>query len=326
MPINGGIAGGAISTINAGDFSTGGSAIGGAGLGAGLSLVGDIVSAVSQGHQNKMARQFALDMYNRQRADSLSDWAMQNDYNSPVKLMARYRDAGLNPNLIYGNGTNAEASMPRASSAPAYSPHPLDLKGLGSGVGNAVSQIYDIKLKEAQTDNVRAATTNTIEDNALKKTQEVATLKGAGYTDAETTKLLTEMPNVKSLSDISVDAAKANVGKTLAETGDILTRQELAVASTAMSIKEAAARILHMRYENETNIQTKNEIMSRIKNIDADTSIKNADLALKKEGIQPHDALWQRKLAQVLGKTGDIGKYSKSLPPAVNPFDFGNLW
>ena len=35
----------------------------------------------------------------------------QNAYNSPVQQMARYQEAGLNPNLIYGNGSSSAGNQ-----------------------------------------------------------------------------------------------------------------------------------------------------------------------------------------------------------------------
>lgn len=42
-------------------------------------------------------------------------WNMQNEYNSPLEQMKRFESAGLNPNLIYGQGTSGNAT-----SAPSY--------------------------------------------------------------------------------------------------------------------------------------------------------------------------------------------------------------
>lgn len=54
-------------------------------------------------------------------------WQEQNEYNTPANQMARYRDAGLNPNLIYGLGDSGNASSPAKSfdaieteAAPGY--------------------------------------------------------------------------------------------------------------------------------------------------------------------------------------------------------------
>lgn len=48
----------------------------------------------------------AREDYNRQ----INMWNMTNDYNSPASQMARYKAAGLNPNLIYGQSNTT--SMP----------------------------------------------------------------------------------------------------------------------------------------------------------------------------------------------------------------------
>lgn len=51
---------------------------------------------------------------------NIQNWKMQNEYNLPKNQMQRYLDAGLNPNLVYGNLQNTADSLssPSASSAP----------------------------------------------------------------------------------------------------------------------------------------------------------------------------------------------------------------
>lgn len=61
---------------------------------AGASLIGDLFNNSSQQNANQQQRQWAL-----------QDWNRQNDYNSPASQMQRYKDAGLNPNLIYGSAS-----------------------------------------------------------------------------------------------------------------------------------------------------------------------------------------------------------------------------
>lgn len=43
---------------------------------------------------------------------NLEQWNRENEYNSPIQQMQRYKDAGLNPNLIYGQ-QNLSASSPQ---------------------------------------------------------------------------------------------------------------------------------------------------------------------------------------------------------------------
>jgi hypothetical protein len=51
---------------------------------------------------NQLNKSNQLQFYDRQRIDALGDWNRQNIYNNPKEQMARYKEAGLNPHLIYG--------------------------------------------------------------------------------------------------------------------------------------------------------------------------------------------------------------------------------
>lgn len=48
----------------------------------------------------------------------LQMWNMQNQYNSPTAQMQRFKDAGLNPNLIYGQGSPGNATQLPKYQAP----------------------------------------------------------------------------------------------------------------------------------------------------------------------------------------------------------------
>lgn len=51
----------------------------------------------------------------------LAFWNMQNEYNSPVNQMARLREAGLNPNLIYGQVNSGNSGYSMHSGTPQVS-------------------------------------------------------------------------------------------------------------------------------------------------------------------------------------------------------------
>ncbi|WNK13107.1 MAG: DNA pilot protein [Microvirus sp.] len=48
--------------------------------------------------------------HKRDRQEALDDWNRNNEYNAPAAQMQRFKDAGLNPQLIYGQGTPGNAS------------------------------------------------------------------------------------------------------------------------------------------------------------------------------------------------------------------------
>lgn len=54
----------------------------------------------------------------QEQAYNLELWNLTNQYNSPEAQMARYQQAGLNPNLIYGQSNTAQA--PASASASSF--------------------------------------------------------------------------------------------------------------------------------------------------------------------------------------------------------------
>lgn len=92
-------------------------------IAGGSALIGQGANAFSQGSMNRKTREWNEKMYDRQQQDALANWERQNSYNSPEQQMARLTKAGLNPNLVYGNGTVANnASAPDTPHAMPYKP------------------------------------------------------------------------------------------------------------------------------------------------------------------------------------------------------------
>lgn len=124
-------------------------------LGAASSLGGSIVQMFSQRASEKRTleanRQLAEEAYRR----DLDMWNKANEYNTPEAQMLRLKEAGLNPNLIYGNasaGGNAAQQMPKYQAPTAqYNALPI-----AEGLQGTISMYQDIQLKNAQIDNVRA--------------------------------------------------------------------------------------------------------------------------------------------------------------------------
>ena len=70
-------------------------------------------SQLLQHKANKKLAQYSFDK-------NVEMWKMQNDYNNPRNQMARFTDAGLNPNLMYGKGTPGNATtLPQYQGLPS---------------------------------------------------------------------------------------------------------------------------------------------------------------------------------------------------------------
>ena len=74
-----------------------GAAIGGI---ANLGAAG--LNTYATGNQNRKSREWSDRQWHRNYRSTWDMWRETNKYNLPKNQMARFKEAGLNPNLIYG--------------------------------------------------------------------------------------------------------------------------------------------------------------------------------------------------------------------------------
>jgi hypothetical protein len=101
---------------------------------------------------NKKTREWNEKMYERQRNDALADWMRQNEYNTPEAQMQRFKQAGLNPNLIYGQSN--EGATIRSTDSKSWNPTPVQFD-LGAIAKSALFAGVDLKQKEANVQNTK---------------------------------------------------------------------------------------------------------------------------------------------------------------------------
>lgn len=145
-------------------------------LPAGVAAVGGIVSNAlnisNQNKQNQNSQRHSWEMYAQQRRDAMSDWNMQNAYNDPSAQMARLKEAGLNPNLVYGNGATAQSSQgPRGSSAPTPTFQAAKVNMDAGSVALMALQAEQMKANiartHAETSRVEADTQSMLYNNKM---------------------------------------------------------------------------------------------------------------------------------------------------------------
>ncbi len=174
----------------------------------GASLLGGLINAGSQLGTNSSQLSYSKEMYDKQRADALADWNMQNKYNSPTEQMARFKEAGLNPNLIYGQMSNSP--VVRTSSPQSYNPTAPQVD-LGSAANMAVGQYYDTQLKTAQLDNLK-------EQNLLMKQDSLIKMYEGISKNLANQKDEFQVKNQKELLGLSLDAMRTNINATKTST------------------------------------------------------------------------------------------------------------
>lgn len=258
-----------------------------AGIAAGAQLAGQGINAMSLGKTNKKTREWNEKMYGMQRTDALADWQRQNEYNSPVQQMARLKEAGLNPNLVYSNGATSDAGPVRSTDVKGWNPEPqkIDL----APVGSELARYYDMKLKEAQTNNVNQLTQNAKVENDLKVLEK--TMKGQTIARNDI--------DLKYLNDIklnSLEALKANIKNTEARTTATLDSNQRSALTTAQNLQIGLKRLSLM--------STTNEVMKKNIELLQDRHLMNQfEIGLNKLGMTRTDEIYFRFLYKALNSS-----------------------
>lgn len=277
-----------------------------------------------QNEQNEKDRQYGWDMYWRQREDSLGDWNMQNQYDSPYEQMKRFKEAGLNPNLIYGQQTHSPAvrsAQPGTGNQPAQ-------KVDNSYISESLGQFFNIQQQKAQTDNIHQQT--------------MLSLKQGTLTDANIQKVLAEtatnqfdLEKAREMRQTVIEQAQANLNKTNVETSAIETSMQISLdhnerekLSNAVNVKKTLEEIIELKLQHsKTQVETLNEklrsaqttqetqnlqvqydkLKAEIKQLEqmtsasvSDQQLKILELELRKVGINPHDSSYSRYLMMLL--------------------------
>lgn len=127
-------------------------------IGAGTAIYTTVEQKKAQERQNKANRELAKYQYDL----NTEAWNAQNAYNTPQSQMDRFRQAGLNPSLMYGSGAGGGGSG-NASQYPQYNAPRMEQEFAPLNTGGMMgmlSQYQEFRMRQAQIDNVRAQTAN----------------------------------------------------------------------------------------------------------------------------------------------------------------------
>lgn len=281
-------------------------------IGAGAGLLGGALNSSSTENSNRRSQQFSWEMYKQQKADNLEFWRMQNEYNSPQAQMKRFQEAGLNPHLVYSQGNPGNAAQ---ISTPDVQPAQFRSPEWGNGIQSAglayMNAVYDLDIKAAQLDNLKAQNTVIRNEGILK---EVVGKRSQFALDFDT-----------EFRDINADALREKVRQLKTQSDVTINRDAREAALNSSNIMEAAERMLNMREQRLTmevgRAQARAEtdrIRENIQQMKKDGVLKDLDIELRKQGINPQDPMWSRIVGRVLANFfEDDGSFRNTT---------GNIW
>lgn len=255
---------------------------------AGASIASSIGNTFAQGRMNKKTREWNEKMYNLQRADALADWQRQNAYNSPAAQMERFKQAGLNPNLIYGKGDSGSASPVQQSKVLPYNPKDLNI---GGGL-----DFYDMATKGAQLDILNEKkrqenlNTHILQKDAInrgimldRKGKPIYT-HNEYNTDSSGNSYLDDLTRKETIAGLN--QAKETLDKT--KTDNMLGKQKYDYLKKAnpRTLKQADQVLLNM-------IENNNLLKTKLEGVKLDNAVKEVNAYIAEEfGLRPNDPLW----------------------------------
>lgn len=273
-----------------------------------------------QEQQNEMDRDFQRQMYDRSRQDAIADFHMQNQYNHPLQQMERLRQAGLNPNLIYGKGAeNAAAQVKSANYQPQKQDapqHSYDASLLGQ-VTNSLSLPYDLRAKQAQTDNLYKTAEQIAADTTYKQ---ALTAK----TSVETAHGSLNLGIANELRKNTIESSLLNTYKQKSDIMFQLNENErrniatdLSKAKTMQDIKASGERILTERLNRQHTLLKMHQTRSQTSKTKTDELKVMAEIANIKQ---------QLRLLQQTENIKDLEEYYAELGvPLSSPNPLGYL-
>lgn len=227
---------------------------------------GNIQNALSKEYQAKKALERNKDLAKYQFDLELEQWNRANEYNSPYSQMQRFKQAGLNPNLIYGQSNEAESSAPSASASFNYdtSINPLQVAQVAlDGYTKYRTMSMMQEKQQAEIDSINQATKNAEIQEQLELLNYKKELIESGYyednakynsearrlANEEVTASIDNLISQKELNSVQAFQSDEMAQKLHAERETIEEQLKYLRADRNLSVREKQAQTLMLETE-----------------------------------------------------------------------------
>lgn len=217
----------------------------------------DLVGAFISGAYNRQAQERSFEQQKELQANTQAYntlmWNMSNEYNNPLNQMARFKAAGLNPNLMYGQMANT--SSPISMGTPS-SPSPAQMQA------PSLLESAQIGLVRAQKDNIEA-------DTEEKRS-------GAGEKKANAQLLTTKEMVEKADLDIRKRLADSNIQVNDETIKQIQQNIKLLVEQTDNIKVERAIKDIELKWQQATFDDRAELVKAEIRKANSEANLNNA--------------------------------------------------
>ena len=283
-----------------------------AALAASMQTLNNMANIAHSGNLNRKNIALAREMNQKQREDSYiaaiaqrkwakEDWDKTAKYNSPEQQMARLKEAGLNPHLVYGNGADAQVGDMRGTniSTPNYDTPKHEMFDLN--VGNPLMEYIDLQARGQTSNNlsvmeeVYKAQAEKIRTETLVEAQNLKDKSLAYEIQLEvrdSTVAYQGLRNDKIKSDIDTQmfykklaTSKFSLEKLRVDIEQ--SKLKLQKAKTEREMDVMLSTIIQNNIENANTRMDTKEIQAHIRNMNLDAQLTAIHIQLRKLGLTP---------------------------------------
>lgn len=260
-------------------------------------------NAKAQEETNEAQIKLTREMYDKQRADAVTDYNKQTAYNSPLQQMQRFKEAGLNPQLIYGSG-GISMPAPQIKQATASTPSLIAPKIDTSSISQGLSKYYDTTQQQVTTDNLKKQTDLLTKETALKDMQ-IAKL-GIENSTGEF-----NLNQAKRLQDTTVEKALLDNQLTQQEISSSKTNQQINIDTNernklqaSKNLQKTTLEIMQAKLNMAKTPLEIQQLQTVIKSLQSENVIKAFQAKMATLNVQPNDPFYYRALQLFLNKLG----------------------
>lgn len=262
-------------------------------IAGGAQVATGIGNVLSAGAINRRNREFQEKM-----------WNMNNEYNSPVNQMKRFKEAGLNPHLIYGQGNPGNAVM---------SPAPQQVAPDLSPFANAAMSYLSARKQQTETDNLEMA-------NRVMQSQIVEASARTFKTLAETDKTKLDTQYTRDNYDTLLKQSTANLDLTNTQIDkykEEIVQIGLQQGKTVLEGQHIAQQIEKMKQE-VINLVTTNRLQ------EANLYYQNIVNDFARQGIN-FNGTYKDQLFKMIGDSVGIKELGQKTKEGIRRMT-GTLW
>lgn len=250
------------------------------GIGAAANLISGHSTNKSNERIASAANQAQMDIAKYQADRNLELWNLNNEYNSPQAQMDRYKAAGLNPHLIYGEGSASSGNS--SSPAQSFSAPVMKTARMENYMPNVTQLLMNGLMMSSQIQKTNSDTAinyqqleNLEQDNALKRLmviqQQLINSKTKDEAELWKNRLFAEIGLMDSRSVLA--RSQSQLADSNRFSVDAL--RPLQVAETKQRVSYILAQTIGQQIENQLSPYRRRMLEEQISNYIADRYLTN---------------------------------------------------